>query len=171
MWRWTGADRPPFAETPTAGRNSVWDYPRPPALVHDTREIVVRVGGVEIVRTTGALRMLETASPPTYYLPFSDAVAGAFVPAGGSSHCEWKGVARYWTVVAGGVRLERAAWSYEAPLAPFDGLKGFLSLYASPAECFVDGERARPQDSGFYGGWVTDELAGPWKGQAGTEGW
>ncbi len=171
MWKWTGASRPEFAVTPDAHQESVWDYPRPPRLVADTREVVVRVGGVEIVRTRRALRLQETASPPTFYLPFADAVRAAFVPASGSSHCEWKGVARYWTIEAGDVRLARAAWSYLEPAEPYEALRDHVALYATQAECLVDGERARPQDGGFYGGWVTSELVGPWKGGAGTSGW
>ncbi len=171
MWSWTGRERPPFAEAVQAGQESVWDYPRPPALVADAREVLVRVGGVEIVRTKRALRLLETASPPTFYLPFSDAMRDAFVPAPGSSMCEWKGAARYWTIVAGGVRLERAAWSYDAPRAPYAAMRDHVALYATTAECLVDGERVQPQDGGFYGGWVTSDIVGPWKGGGGTSGW
>lgn len=171
MWRWTGRERPPFAEAAHAGQESVWDYPRPPALVADTREVIVRVGGVEVVRTTRALRLLETASAPTFYLPFSDATRDAFIRVAGSSMCEWKGAAQYWTIVAGGVRLERAAWSYDEPHAPYRAIRDHVALYATTAECFVDGERVRPQDGGFYGGWVTSDIVGPWKGGVGTSGW
>jgi uncharacterized protein (DUF427 family) len=171
LWEWTGRERPPFAEPPAPGQESVWDYPRPPALVPDAREVIVRVSGVEIVRTRRALRLLETASPPTFYLPFADARRDAFVPASGASFCEWKGAARYWTIVAGGVRLERAAWSYDTPAAPYELLRDHVAVYATHAECLVNGERARPQDGGFYGGWVTSELVGPWKGGPGTGGW
>ena len=171
MWRWTGSERPPFADAIGAGQESVWDYPRPPALMPDAREVVVRVGGVEVVRTRRAQRLIETASPPTFYLPFSDVMRDAFLPAHGTSLCEWKGSARYWTIVAGGVRLERAAWSYDQPRAPFAAIRDHVALYANTAECTVDGERVRPQDGGFYGGWVTPEIVGPWKGGGGTTGW
>lgn len=171
MWRWTGQDRPPFAELPQPGQESVWDYPRPPRLVPDAREIIVRVDGQEIARTTRALRLLETASPPGFYLPFSDVVEDAFQPVAGSSLCEWKGVARYWTIVVGATRLERAAWSYDVPRAPYAALRDHVALYPTIAECFVDGKRVRPQGGTFYGGWVTNELAGPWKGAPGTGGW
>lgn len=171
MWTWTGQARPPFAARPTASQESVWDYPRPPVIRADDREVIVRVGGVEVVRTRRALRLLETASPPGFYLPFADTLVGAFIPAAGASHCEWKGEARYWTISAGGVQLRRAAWSYDDPTAPFGALKDYVAIYATEAECFVAGERVRPQDGGFYGGWVTDEIAGPWKGGAGTGGW
>lgn len=171
LWTFTGQRRPPFALEPGPGQESVWDYPRPPALVPDAREIIVRVGGVEIARTTRALRLLETASPPSFYLPFDDTMREAFVPAAGASHCEWKGAARYWTIVVGGERLERAAWSYDRPDAPYEALRDHVALYATQAECTVGGELVRPQDGGFYGGWVTPEIVGPWKGGAGTGGW
>lgn len=171
MWRWTGRERPPFALPTNNGDESVWDYPRPPELRADSRHIIVRLGGEEIANTTRALRMLETASPPGFYLPLADVKKDAFIPAAGQSHCEWKGVARYWTVAAGGVRLERAAWSYDNPSSPYEQLRDHIALYATDAECFVDNERARPQDGGFYGGWVTNEIIGPWKGSAGTGGW
>ena len=171
LWRWTGTERPPFAQVPLDGQESVWDYPRPPALDADTREIVVRVGGVEIARTRQALRLSETASPPTFYLPISDVTRDAFVAAPGASHCEWKGAARYWTMSAGGERLVRQAWSYDAPLPPYERLLNHIALYATHAECYVDNERVRPQDGGFYGGWVTSDVVGPWKGEPGRSGW
>jgi uncharacterized protein (DUF427 family) len=171
LWTWTGTSRPPFAQHPGPGQESVWNYPRPPVIHADAREVIVCVGGVEVVRTRRALRLLETASPPGFYLPFADTLPGAFTPAAGASHCEWKGVARYWTITAGGVQLLRAAWSYDDPAAPYAALRDHVAIYATEAECLVDGERVRPQDGGFYGGWVTGEIVGPWKGGAGTGGW
>jgi uncharacterized protein (DUF427 family) len=171
LWRWTGRDRPPFALLPAPGQESVWDYPRPPRLVADPREVIVTVGGVEVVRTRRALRLLETASPPAFYLPLADADPVAFQPAAGASHCEWKGRARYWTIVAGGLRLERAAWSYDSPPARYAAIVDHVALYPEPAVCTVAGERVRRQEGGFYGGWVTDEIVGPWKGGPGTGGW
>ena len=171
MWTWRGQARPPFAQPPSAVQESVWDYPRPPVIRADSREVIVRVGGIEVVRTSRAQRLLETASPPGFYLPFEDTLAGAFTPVAGQSHCEWKGVARYWTIAAGGVQLTAAAWSYDSPYAPYGALRDHVAIYATEAECLVNGERVRPQDGGFYGGWVTDEIIGPWKGDAGTGGW
>ena len=169
LWRWTGTERPPFAHVPLDWQESVWDYPRPPALIADMREIVARVAGVEVVRTCRALRLIETASPPTFYLPMSDGTRDAFVAASGASHCEWKGMARYWTMSAGAVRLDRQAWSYDAPLAPFE--RDHIALYATQPACCVDNERVRPQDGGFYGGWATNDVVGPWKGRPGSGGW
>lgn len=171
MWTWKGTTRPPFAQVPLADQESVWDYPRPPIIRSDAREVIVRVGGIEVVRTTRALRVLETASPPGYYLPFSDVLAGAFTPSEGVSNCEWKGAARYWTITAGGVQLSNVGWSYDFPVEPYRILRDHVAVYATHAECTVNGERVRPQDGGFYGGWVTNDIAGPWKGAVGTGGW
>ncbi len=165
MWQYTGKTRPPFADQPSEGQESVWDYPRPPALVADSREIVVRIGDKELIRTRGALRLLETASPPAFYLPFVDASVPIRTasPTRGDSHCEWKGAATYGL---GGI-----AWWYADPTAPYEILANYFSLYPSRAECFVDGERVRPQPGGFYGGWITDEICGPWKGGPRSSGW
>ena len=173
LWRYTGDDRPPFAEPAGPAQESVWDYPRPPRLVPDSREVVVRAGTVEIIRTRGALRMLETASPPTFYLPFADARRDLLVsaPEAGRSHCEWKGDARYWSIVIEDSVLAAVAWSYPSPRDPYALLAQRFSVYPDRVECTVDGERVRPQGGGFYGGWVTDEIVGPWKGGPATGGW
>ena len=106
--------RPAFAAVPGPGQESVWDYPRPPVVVPDGREVTVHAGSVEIARSRAALRVLETASPPTFYLPLADVHRDFLEPAAGRSVCEWKGEARYWSVVTDAVRCERAAWSYPA---------------------------------------------------------
>ncbi len=171
MWRYHGQERPPFAETPGPGQESVWDYPRPPRIEADPREVLIRAGGIEIARTTRALRVLETASPPTYYLPEDDVLASALHAARGASSCEWKGSARYLTVVAGGLRFDKAAWTYPQPLPAFDRLRGHVGFYAKPLECFVGGCLVRPQPGMFYAGWITPEIVGPFKGEDGSAGW
>lgn len=172
MWRWVGDERPPFAITPRAGEESVWDYPRPPRLVADPREVVVRFGDVEIARTRSALRLLETASPPTFYLPQRDIRMAQLVPADGSSLCEWKGEAGYWSVIgAGGARLDRVAWSYPAPFEEFAALRDHIAFYPQPLDCRVDGVRVQPQPGRFYAGWITPEVVGPFKGEPGSGGW
>lgn len=175
MWRWVGEERPPFAIAPGPGQESVWDYPRPPRIEADTREVVVRCGSVEIARTRRALRVLETASPPSFYLPWDDVRRDCFASAAGSSICEWKGRASYWTIAtddsAGGERHEAAAWSYETPNAAMAALRGHVSLYPGRLACWVAGERVLPQPGRFYGGWITAELVGPFKGEPGSEGW
>ena len=154
------------------GQESVWDYPRPPRVEPSTREVVVVLGGAQVCRTSRALRVLETSHPPVWYLPVADWVPGALVPAGGSSYCEWKGVATYLDVVGGDRRAERAAWTYPDPVPEFRALRGTVAVYPGAMDaCTVDGERVRPQAGGFYGGWVTGDVVGPFKGEPGTRGW
>ena len=173
LWRFTGDERPPFAVEPRPSEESVWDYPRPPRVSPDSREVVVRLGDTEILRTRRALRLLETASPPTFYLPIAEARSSCLVPTPGAraSYCEWKGTARYFSVVTGDQRLDAVAWSYPEPSAPYAELRDHVSFYPGRIACFVDGEQVRAQDGAFYGGWVTSEIVGPWKGGPGTSGW
>lgn len=171
-WTWTGAARPAFAVVPGPGQESVWDYPRPPLLVPDAREVIVRHGAIEIARTRAAVRLLETSHPPTFYVPRADVDAAALVRARGGSLCEWKGACSYHDVVTAAGRLERAAWSYDRPFGEAAMIAGHVAFYADRLACFVGGERARPQAGGFYGGWITAELVGPFKGDPETtRGW
>lgn len=156
----------------SAGQESVWDYPRPPALEASTELIRVILGGQLIAETSQAFRVLETSHPPNYYLPRSCFVSGSLVPGAGASWCEWKGSAQYLDVVAGGVPIVSAAWTYPTPTAGFAAIAGHVSLYPGRMdEVTIDGERVRPQEGGFYGGWITDRIIGPFKGGAGTSGW
>lgn len=170
MWEHRGQKRPPFAEAPRPGQESVWDYPRPPALVPDTRRVVVRAGERVIADSTCALRVLETASPPTFYLPAADVDRAALVPAAGRSFCEWKGEARYWAI-EGDAEGTPVGWDYPQPTAAMAAIAGCFAFYPARVQCSVDGERVRPQRSEFYGGWITDEIVGPFKGEPGTSGW
>lgn len=171
MWKHTGGQRPDFAETPGPGQESVWDYPRPPAIVPDARRIEVRAGGRIVAASSRGRRVLETASPPTFYLPPEDVSPGALAPvAGASSFCEWKGEARYFAL-AERPAAPPVAWCYPTPTAAFATIAGWLSFYPERIECYVDGERVRAQGGGFYGGWVTKEIVGPWKGGVNTAGW
>lgn len=150
----------------------VWDYPRPPRLEPVPQRLRVVLAGVTIADTRAGFRVLETSHPPTYYLPRADILASALVPASGQSFCEWKGVATYFDVVAGGRRCERVAWTYERPSPNFAAIAGCVAFYAGPMDaCFVDDEQVTPQPGGFYGGWVTRNLVGPFKGSPGTQGW
>ena len=171
QWRYTGAERPSFALEPGPGQESVWDYPRPPRLAPDARRVVVRIGGSVVADTKSAIRVLETAGAPTFYLPPADTSRGLLQPGTGSSLCEWKGRATYVSVRADEGWAENAGWMYPDPYDGFENIAGFLSFYPARLECYVDGERVRPQPGGFYGGWVTDEIVGPIKGEPGTEGW
>ena len=169
MWQYRGQARPDFAQEPADGQESVWDYPRPPAVVADDRTVEVLIDGETVARTTRARRVLETASPPTFYLPPDDVDESKLVVVPGGSWCEWKGEARYFAPASH--PRQPVAWCYPAPTPAFEAIAGWLSFYPGRVECRVDGERVRPQDGGFYGGWVTDEIVGPWKGEHGTGGW
>jgi uncharacterized protein (DUF427 family) len=170
-WHWTGAQRPPWAETPGAGQRSVWDFPRPPAIEADAREVVVRWGTDEVVRTRRALRVCETGHPPTWYLPWGDTRRTLLEAAGGGSFCEWKGPARTWDLVDGARRLAGIAWSYPQPLPGAEALADCVAFYARGLAITVDGAPVQPQPGGFYGGWITPDLAGPFKGGPGSAGW
>ena len=171
MWRWVGDERPPFAIAPGAHQESVWDYPRPPRVDRDAREVIVKIGATTVARTRRALRLLETASPPTFYVSFADVEMQLLEPASGSSSCEWKGEARYFSVRAGRDLLSAVAWSYPAPHPEYAALRDHLSFYPGRIECTVDGVRVEPQPGRFYGGWITPELVGPFKGEPGSGGW
>jgi uncharacterized protein (DUF427 family) len=151
---------------------NVRDYPRPPSLERVEYPVRIVLGGVEIVNTNEAWRVLETFHPPTYYIPKAAFLAGSISPAVGQSLCEWKGQARYFTLTAGGKTAARCAWAYPNPTPDFQRIANHLALYVAAMDaCFVDGEQAKPQPGGFYGGWVNSWITGPIKGAAGTNHW
>ena len=156
---------------------SVWDYPRPPRWERVTDRVTVTFAGETLCDTVGAIRVLETSHPPTFYLPPGDVNAAMLRPASGRSLCEWKGMAGYLDVGAHPGTdeervAERAAWSYPDPVAAFAALKDFVAVYPSRMdECTVGGEVVTAQPGDFYGGWVTSNVAGPFKGGPGTAGW
>jgi uncharacterized protein (DUF427 family) len=154
------------------GQESVWSYPRPPRLELSSKLVEIWLGDVRIASTGAAFRVLETSHPPTYYLPRDAFVPGSLEPAAGTSMCEWKGAANYIDVVGGGVRAARAGWTYLHPTPAFAVLAGYVSVYpAAMQRCTVDSENVRAQPGRFYGGWVTDEIVGPFKGIPGSNGW
>lgn len=156
----------------TIARESVRDYPRPPRLEPTGARLLIVFAGQTVAETVRAFRVLETSHPPTYYLPPEDVRLGFLYPAAGGSLCEFKGRAVYWTVEVNGRRAEAAAWSYPNPTEVFLPIKDHLAFYPSAMDaCFVDGERVRPQDGDFYGGWITSSVAGPFKGAPGTLAW
>ncbi len=144
----------------------VRDYPRPPRLDACQDQIRVEVLSDILVETQRSLRVLETFHPPTYYLPPEAMNQGLLVPAPGRpSFCEWKGVASYYDVVAGEQRINRAVWTYNHPSERFRELAGWFALYPGQMDgCWVNGERVIPQQGGFYGGWITSQVEGPFKG-------
>lgn len=167
------APRPPVIPlAPAPGQESVWDYPRPPRLEVASRTVVVRLGGAVVAATRRPYRVLETSHPPVFYVPRADLAAGALVPSARESYCEFKGMASYWSVRGGDALAEDAAWSYEHPARGFEELTGAVAFYPGRMDsCTVDGEVVRAQAGGFYGGWVTDDVVGPFKGEPGTWGW
>jgi uncharacterized protein (DUF427 family) len=162
----------PKPDKPGPGQESVWDYPRPPRLETFLGSITIELGGGTIASTERAWRVLETSHPPTYYLPASAFADGVLRKASGSSWCEWKGQASYYDLVTDDATAERAAWTYPTPTRGFEPLAGALAVMAAQVDrCAVNGEQVRPQPGGFYGGWITSTVAGPFKGIAGSMGW
>lgn len=157
---------------PGPGQESVWDYPRPPRVEAISRRVRVIFNGVTIADTVEAQRVLETSHPPVYYIPPKDIVMQYLVREPGSSWCEWKGQARYYRVEVGGRRAERAAWTYPDPKPGYEQIRDHVAFYAGSMDrCYVGEEQVRPQPGGFYGGWITSDVVGPFKGGPGTEGW
>jgi uncharacterized protein (DUF427 family) len=137
-----------------------------------SRHLRVVFNGVIIAETRRAKRVLETSHPPVYYIPPEDVEMGYLRDASGSSWCEWKGRASYYHVVVDGAKAERAAWTYHDPKEGFEALEGHIAFYPALMDgCYVDDERVRPQPGGFYGGWITEDVVGPFKGGPGTLGW
>ncbi|MEN1678363.1 MAG: DUF427 domain-containing protein [Planctomycetota bacterium] len=157
---------------PGPGQESVWDYPRPPRLEDVNKPVRVVFAGQTICVTHKAKRVLETSHPPNYYLPPSDLTAGLLAPADGGSWCEWKGKASYFHVRVAEAIAERAAWSYPQPTGAFAGIAGYVAFYAGLMDaCYVGDDLVTPQPGGFYGGWITPDVVGPFKGGPGTMGW
>jgi uncharacterized protein (DUF427 family) len=162
----------PVPLPPGPGQESVWDYPRPLAVDPSSELVEVHLGGEVVARTRSSLRVLETSHPPTYYLPLDAFVDGALLPVEGSTVCEWKGRAAYFDLLGGGRCAARAAWTYPEPVPTYAVLAGHVAVMPGLVDaCYVDGERVRAQEGGFYGGWVTDRVVGPFKGIPGSWGW
>ena len=159
-------------EKPGPGQESVWDYPRPPRLENCTRRVRVIVGGVTIADSTRTRRVLETSHPPVYYIPPEDVDVECFVDSPDRSWCEWKGEARYYSVVVPGKAIDKAAWYYPNPRSRFAEIEGYVAFYPSKMDaCYIDEERVQAQEGDFYGGWITSNIVGPFKGAPGTLGW
>lgn len=157
---------------PGPNQESVWDYPRPPALESVDDRLRVEFGGVTIADTTNGYRVLETSHPPTYYIPPTDVAMEYLERESRTSMCEWKGRAVYYNVVVNGRRADQAAWSYPSPTEAFQPIADHLAFYAHKmGVCYVGDQKVDPQQGGFYGGWVTDRVVGPFKGGPGTLGW
>jgi len=156
----------------TSVTECVWDYPRPPRLEPTARHLRIEFAGVTLADTRSAYRVLETSHPPVYYFPPSDVAMSHLVETPGSSFCEWKGQARYYSAVVGEKRLDRVAWFYPEPTPAFRPIRSYIAFYPEPMDaCFADGERVAAQPGDFYGGWITSDIVGPFKGAPGTRGW
>lgn len=156
---------------PGPGQESVWDYPRPPRLEPTRRHIVVAFAGHPVADTRRAQRVLETSQPPAYYIDPEDVDAARLVPSTHTTFCEWKGLASYYDVVVGNAVAAAAAWTYRDPTPAFEGIRDHLAFYAQALDCSVDGEAVVANEGSFYGGWITRDVVGPFKGAAGTAHW
>ena len=157
---------------PGPGQESVWDYPRPPRVEQIARHIQVVFDGVVIADTRRSKRVLETSHPPTYYIPPEDVRADCLQSSPRQSWCEWKGEAQYYSIVTSNKTAPDAAWTYLEPRPGFETIRGHIAFYPSRMEaCYVDGERVRSQAGDFYGGWITNDVVGPFKGGPGTATW
>jgi uncharacterized protein (DUF427 family) len=160
------------AAQPSRTQESVWDYPRPPRLEDSSRHIQVIFNNIVIADTRHAKRVLETSHPPVYYIPPGDVRLEYLRASKHATFCEWKGAASYYTIAVGDRTVVDAAWFYPHPSAPFASIAGYIAFYPSKMEaCLVDGERVQAQAGDFYGGWITHEIVGPFKGAPGTWGW
>ena len=170
MWKYRGQKRPDFAAVPGPGQESVWDYPRPPKVAPDERLVEGYYSDQMIASSRKTYRVLETASPPSFYIPPKDVKWEHLSFATGSSVCEWKGVAKYWTI-SSNPEVGVVGWSYPDPKPAFAQIRDYISFYPAALACFVAGERVAAQPGRFYGGWITSEIVGPFKGEPRTEFW
>jgi uncharacterized protein (DUF427 family) len=171
-WRHAPRRRPEGIVVPGPGQQSVWDYPRPPRVEVVAKLVRVELAGVEVASSHRALRVVETSSPPCYYVPREDARPDLLEESASTSFCEWKGVARYLSLRVGDRRAADAAWTYPDPDPGYEALRGRLAFFAARVDaCWVGESRVRAQPGPYYGGWITPELVGPFKGDPGTEDW
>lgn len=157
---------------PEAGQESVWDYPRPPRIEPVAERLRVIFNGVTVADTINGYRVLETSSPPTYYIPPEDVRTDLLQQSSSNTFCEWKGSATYWSIDVDGKTSADAAWSYRTPTPAFEQIRDHLSFYAGRVDaCYVADEQVQPQAGDFYGGWITSKIVGPFKGEPGTLHW
>ena len=153
-------------------QESVWDYPRPPKVELTTKRIRVEFAGELVADTLHAVRVLETSHPPVYYIPRADVREDLLIPSARRTFCEFKGMASYWSLRLGDRFATEAAWSYESASPGYDAIRGHIAFYAGRVDaCYVDEERVQAQPGEFYGGWVTADIIGPFKGRPGSETW
>jgi uncharacterized protein (DUF427 family) len=157
---------------PGPGQESVWDYPRPPRLESSLKRVQVIFNGATLADSTNVYRVLETSHPPVYYIPPADIRMEYLIPTRQQTFCEWKGVAKYYAIAVGDKQVTNAAWCYPNPIGNFAAIQGYIAFYPSRIDaCYVDGERVQSQQGDFYGGWITSDIVGPFKGGTGSWGW
>ena len=167
-----GSSPPPPRVEPGPGQESVWDYPRPPRVEPSRRRVRVEFAGTLVAESDRALRVLETAGAPVYYVPPEDIRTDLFEPSHHETFCEWKGTATYHHLRSEEKLSRNAAWTYRSPLPGYEQLTGYVAFYPGRVDAaYLGDERVRPQPGRYYGGWITDDIVGPFKGEAGTEGW
>ena len=153
-------------------QESVWDYPRPPKAEATTKRIRVEFAGELVADSVRAIRILETSHPPVYYIPRADVRADLLTPSGRRTFCEFKGMASYWSLRVDHKFSAEAAWSYESPSPEYEAIRGHLAFYVSKVDaCYVGEERVQAQPGEFYGGWITSDIIGPFKGRPGSGTW
>jgi len=170
-WNYRGQQRPSFAQAPARGQESVWDYPRPPAYVPDRRRVEIYAGESLLAETDHSIRALETGSPPAFYLPPASLRHELLTPSRRRTFCEWKGEAEYFDVDGSNGVIKNAVWRYPDALGDAAVIAGWFACYPSLLRCVVAGEPVRAQAGGYYGGWITGDIVGPWKGESGTAHW
>lgn len=170
-WRFRGQQRPAFAIEPGPGQESVWDYPRPPAILAESRIVEIRTGERTLAASSRAVRVCETGSPPTLYLPPEDVAMERLRISPTRSFCEWKGEARYLILKDAPGPAVDIAWCYPEPLQGFERYAGWVCFYPGRVACFLGSEPVRPQPGDYYGGWITADVVGPFKGDPGTAHW
>ncbi len=171
-WRRLKRERPERIDISGPGQESVWDYPRPPRVEGVGQRVRVELAEIVLADSGKAYRVLETASPPAYYIPPADVQREYLEPSKHSTLCEWKGAAQYWSIRVGDRFVENGAWSYRDPFDGYDGIWNFFAFFAGKMDaCYVGEQRVIPQQGGYYGGWITPNIVGPFKGDPGTESW
>lgn len=157
---------------PGPDQESVWDYPRPPAISPSTEQVRIVQNGQTIASTRDAIRILETSQAPAFYIPRADIAQDILAISRQRSFCEWKGMATYWHIHLGNHTITDVGWSYERPTPDYEAIKGYLAFYAQRLdECWVGDDKVYPNAGSFYGGWITTKVSGPFKGAAGSLGW
>ena len=169
-WRYRGDERPTFAEPVGEGEESVWDFPRPPRQEPVAATLRVVAGDRVVASPHRGVRILETAGAPTYYFPPSDVEQDALIDLPGQSLCEWKGLATSFAL-RGAADDSAVGWRYDTTFPEFLSIRGWCAFYPGVLHCYIGDERVRPQPGGYYGGWVTEGLRGPIKGEPGSGAW